>query len=427
MEIIYFRRDFILKKIRCKTSGLLSKTSGLLSKTSGLLSKTSGLLSKTSGLLSKTSGLLRRLSILKTAKFIIIFFYFIIAGCQADPSPKKYPVIVQKKTINKPVTNSYNPSVDILFIIDNSASMGGVQKLLSKNAQLFINEFLETEFIDYHIAVTNSSAGLAEGEYGEVPVQQLMKKYGFDHYVSDGELAICRKLAEKSGYNYPNYVDRNTPRAGECLKEMMKVGTNSPTGEFFFNIPILTLSKEGFKKNSSFYRPDAHLAVFIITDSFNQSHMTSEDFYQFLLDLKGGDEKKIHYAAGVVTFAVRQYTCYEEDNKYPTSFIKAAKLFGKQGYVFNLCRFDFGRELAYFANHLVDSALVIPLDHMPVMDSIEVYYNYKGDSQLVSNGPEGWSYNAKNNVIHLSRDIRLKKGGDGKFDVKYKMFYTPEL
>ena len=339
-------------------------------------------------------------------KFIIISFHFMIVGCQVDPSPKKHP-FVQKKTVNKSVTDSYNPSVDILFIVDNSGSMAGVQKLLSKNAQLFIDEFLETEFIDYHIAVTNST------------VKSMPPAFG------DGNLMVCKDLAEKSGYNYPNYIDRNTPRAGECLKEMMKVGTDSQTDEYFFNIPVLALSGPSFVKNFSFYRSDAHLAIFIITDSFDQSDVSFEEVYRFLLNLKGGDEKKIHYAAGIVTFAVRQYGCTPEEES-PTSFIELAKLFGNRSYLFNLCQFNFGKDLAYFANHLVDSTLVIPLDYLPDMDTIEIRYDYKGGNQLIPNGFKGWSYDAIDNAVRLSKDIQLKKE-DGKFNIKYEVFYTPEL
>ena len=348
---------------------------------------------------------------------IIIFLFFM--GCQPDSNRKKYP-LVEKQIIKKTLTDSYTPSVDILFIIDNSGSMGNFQELLSKNAQLFIDKFLDTEFIDYHIAVTTSTAGPDITAPGEQ----------YDVYTGprDGELVTCENLGEKTGYySYSNYVDRNTPRGSECLQEMMRVGINSQTHEQFFNIPLLTLSDPDIMKGS-FYRPHAHLAIIVMTDSYNQSNTSIEEAYQFLLNLKEGDERKIHYAAGLVTSRVSQYKCFAEEEDPPpgTGLIEMVNSFGSRGYHFNLCQFDYGKEVAYFTNHLVDSALTIPLNHLPDMDTIEVHYNYNGNSQLVPKGFRGWSYNTDNNAIHLSKDIQLKKVAGGKFDIKYEPLYTPE-
>ena len=345
---------------------------------------------------------------------IVIFLFFM--GCQPDSNRKKYP-LVEKQIIKKTLTDSYNPSVDILFIIDNSGSMGSFQELLSKNARLFIDKFLDTEFIDYHIAVTTSTWGFDDvgpGEYHTNPYSGPR----------DGELVVCKNLAGKTGYDYSNYVDRNTPRGPECLKEMMRVGIKSQTHERFLNIPALTLSNQDVIK-SSFYRSHAHLAVIVITDSYDQSNTSVMEAYQFLLNLKEGDKRKIHYAAGLVTFGVPQYKCAAEEYP-PTSLIEMVNSFGSRGYRFNLCQFDYGKEVAYFADHLVDSALTIPLNRLPDMDTIEVRYSYSGNSQLVPKGFQGWSYSIDDNAIHLSRDIQLKKVVGGKFDVKYEPLYTPE-
>ncbi len=349
----------------------------------------------------------------------VVFFFCFSPGCRENSGFKKQ-LRLESEIVRKSVVN-YTPAVDILFIIDNSDSMRPIQELLARNASLFINEFLDVELIDYHIAVTASLPELRcsrrEDLHDDVDLVSESKAY-------EGRLMRCTDMATKYKYPYPNYVDRNTPMGGGCLSEMMKVGIGSLCREEFFNIPALALSGKRLEENSAFYRPEAHLAIFVITDSFDQSDVPPYQSYRFLLDLKKGDETKLHYAAGIVTFPMLRYDCKLEDEP-PTNFIEMTDLFNERGYYFNFCQFDYGKDLARFANHLVDSVLSIPLDDLPNVETMEVRYSYKGKSQLIHKGPDGWSYDMDKNSIHLSRNIRLEKTG-GNFLVDYEPFYTPE-
>ncbi len=355
---------------------------------------------------------------------------FLFMGCLIDSGLKKHS-LSKKQTVNQFVVSHYNPSVDILFIIDNSKSMGKVQTLLAKNAELFIDQFLDTEFVDYHIAVTSSSTreeytGGNNRRPPHASEKVVIPAPPPEPKISMGSLARCSELAGKQGYNYSNYVDRKTPRVDECLMEMMKVGTDGYMKEDFLNIPMLTLVKSALTQyRSSFYRPEAHLAIFVITDTHDQSEFSIEKSYRFLLDLKKGDRNKIHFAVGIITFQVFQYSCTKDRDIIPSKLMEIVELFGPRGFQFELCQFDYGKSLAHFANHLVDSVLTIPLDFLPDVSTMEVYYNHKEDSQRIPNGTKGWAYNAESNTIHLSRDIHLEKA-EGRFGIKYKPFYIPE-
>ncbi len=373
----------------------------------------------------------------KKPRTVVLFLYcFYLTGCQ-ESIPKRKPRLEQK-VVNEFVTSHYNPDLDVLFIIDNSPSMRPVQKLLAKNASLFIDEFLDVEFVDYHIAVTSSSLRRdyfpkVQGSYlHEDALEQLERS------VYGGRLKRCDKLAENMKYNHSNYVDRNTPEAEKCLSEMINVGITGQDSEYFLNIPPLVFSKEMIQgENSSFYRPGAHLAIFVITDASDHSSVSSYRAYDFLSNLKRGDERKIHYAAGIVAFEALGYECDRDresvrdgdsvpDSRYfPHKIMKMVEFSGPRGYWFNLCRFNYGKHLAEFAARLVDSVLTIPLDDLPDMNTLEIRYNYKGGSQVVPKGSEGWTYDMENNAIRLSRDIHLSQAG-GKFNVKYKSIYTFE-
>ena len=367
----------------------------------------------------------------KPEDFFFLLFHvlcFLLMGCQVDSGLKKHSL--PKQTVNQFVESHYNPSVDILFIIDNSESMKNVQSLLAKNAELFIDQFLDTEFVDYHIAVTSSST---REEYDEnnyshpdhdsqrsVPPKPSPKPK-----ISMGSLARCNELAGEQNYNYSNYVDRKTPKNDECLMEMMKVGIDGYIKEDFLSIPMLTLVESALTRHHfSFYRPEAHLAIFVITDTHDQSGFSIEKSYGFLLDLKKGDKNKIHYAIGIITFQVFQYSCMRDRDVIPHKLMEMVELFGPRGFQFELCQFDYGKSLAHFANHLIESVLTVPLDFLPDVSTIEVYYDHKGGSQRIPNGANGWAYNTGSNAIRLSRDVHLEQTG-GQFNIKYKPFYVP--
>ena len=351
-------------------------------------------------------------------KFLLNFFcFFCLLSCYSDPGKKKIPLLV-RKVVSKSVRSSYNPAVDILFIVDDSDSMDSVQNLLAQNAEVFIDEFLGMKFIDYRIAVTTTSVGGGGHSFG-------------NSVAPNGKLHSCDDLAKKNNYKYPNYVDRNTPDLVECFQEMVTVGTGGSIDEKFLIVPNSVFSVDSIyrEENSKFYRPEAHLAIFIMTDADDQDpSITIEGAYDFLLNLKKGDEKKLHYALGFALLRIRtdQYKCgIEPIKEFPTKNMQMVELFGPRGYLFNLCQFNYGKNLAEFAGRLVDSVLTLPLSDIPDMDTLEVRYDYKEGSQVIPKGLKGWTYDVENNTIHLSRDIQLNHMG-GKFGVKYESLYMFE-
>ena len=338
--------------------------------------------------------------------FILFILFFSFVTCGFNPRLKKVPLPVK---VIRNVESIYNPAVDILFIIDDSGSMRDKQELLAKNAEMFISHFLNVGFIDYHIGVTTSS------HKDRISV------------AGDGKLNRCRELeGQYRKEKYFNYVDKKTHRGEECLAEMMKVGTGGAGDEQFLSIPHMVFSGPVFKNyNTDFYRPSAHLAIFVITDAIDQSKVKPENAYKFLVDLKDGAEQKLHYAIGTVTFKMPSCSLDNKTQGPNKKLKKMVSFFGLRGYQFNLCQSDYGEDLAQFATHLVESVLTIPFSSLPDISSIEVYYEYAEGIQTIPNGPQGWSYDADNNTINLSKDIQLE-GEEGKFQVKFQPLYTLE-
>ena len=337
--------------------------------------------------------------------FIFLFLFFFLSSCGIESRLKRIPL--EKKVI-RDVESTYNPSVDILFIIDDSGSMFSIQRLLATNARMFVDHFLGVSFINYHVGVTTSSVGYKKSLAG------------------DGKLNKCRNLEKyKEPDKHSVYVDKNTHKGAECLKEMLKVGDDGSPTERFLNIPDLVFSEDLLQNhNAGFYRQDAHLAIFVITDTHDQSYVDINEAYKFLLNLKGGDQNKLHYALGHVITPIPS-TCTREGTDSDRKLQKMVGLFDSRGYEFDLCQSDYGEDLARFATYLVESVSTISLDNVPDISSIEVYYEYEGGVQDIPNGPQGWSYDSDGNTINLSPDLQLDNE-EGKFRIKYQHLYDSE-
>jgi hypothetical protein len=246
---------------------------------------------------------------LKTTKAFITFLsFFIFVGCQDPknprvtgeaPPPPTYPIQIQEpppevkdillpeaaplptpSTIlrsntppPKPQPNSIHRQqgnlqgngpvkMDILFVIDTSESMRCDQENLSKNINQFVKQIKRNDKIDFHIGVT---AAWDSKSYGEVP-----RKF------KNGEL---RPISSRSKQRFV------TKSNSALLSSALKLGveplrylsgfsgpkdpqTTGPEFEELFSPVLAAFSNEMLEgPNQGFRRPDAQLAIIIITDT----------------------------------------------------------------------------------------------------------------------------------------------------------------
>jgi len=329
----------------------------------------------------------------KTIKSLLAFCALLILSCSVDPSTYKLPY-PDKQFVDKSGTiSSYNPEVDILFIIDDSGSMSSYQKLLSENADLFIKQFLNAKFIDYHIGVTVNTPWFS----------------------NDGG-----NLKRVGGYRY---VDRKTQNGESILTQLMTVGTTGNGTEKFLNVPPLTFSEIKMKAaNKGFYRENAHLVIFVLTDTYDQSDVEPEEAYEFILNLKKGNEQKIHYAGALVT--ILKFNCKGENKKkIPEKLIRMIDLFQSRGHLFNICKSNYGKDLARMAENIVDAVSTVYLDNLPDVRTMEVWY---GKQRIPNQKEGGWTYDYSLNAIHLSPEINIQGEAGKKIIIRYEEIYKPE-
>lgn len=138
--------------------------------------------------------------------------------------------------------------IDVLFVVDNSGSMRSSQENLAKNFPKFLDRFLAKKY-DFHLAVTTTDA-----------YQSLTH--------SMHQKALMRR--SQSG-NW--LLTRETPNILQEFAQIAQPGTNGSGDERAFLSFKVALEKE---ENQQFLRTDAHLAIIIVSDEDDFSHLGRE-------------------------------------------------------------------------------------------------------------------------------------------------------
>lgn len=311
----------------------------------------------------------------------------IFAGC-SESSPKKVPLKVDKPEQSSETGNiskeSFRPDLDILFIIDDSGSMGTHQQNLSNNAVLFADAIVKTKFLDYHVGVITSSVGASV----------------WGPSTGGGKL-----------FGSPKYVDRTTPNGLNALSQNMIVGTNGDATEMFFDPLYLALTNpllSGY--NSGFVRQDSYLALIFVTDTDDQSrNMDAQKMYDFLVSFKGTSNKIFVGAAYIPDSEAA--TCSGESEINSTDnlpyFFSLTKAM-----TFSLCDPDFGEKLAEIGRVLARKAQTMYLKKIPKQGTIKVAV---GTSEIPNHPKQGWTYNPVVNGIEFGPDIDWESFPDNAF------------
>jgi hypothetical protein len=130
--------------------------------------------------------------------------------------------------------------VDILLVIDDSCSMGDEQAALATNFAAFMSS-AATSNGNWHIGVTTTDP-------------------------------LGQKGVLKRGPSNPATLTPNTPNVASLFAQKVQVGTNGSGYEQPLASMALAVSEPNRSgANSGFLRPDAALAVVIVTDALEQS------------------------------------------------------------------------------------------------------------------------------------------------------------
>ncbi|OYZ23096.1 MAG: hypothetical protein B7Y39_06295 [Bdellovibrio sp. 28-41-41] len=339
----------------------------------------------------------------------------LLAACgvkspQRQAPPEKFSEVTAEVTQEAVLPD---PKVNIIFVVDNSGSMKGYQAKMAANIQLFAETFFENSRVDYRIGV--------------VPVYD--SKYLNDKtvYVPSGvrkmnALGELVTLKGADGKNIPDqlFITRDTPNPKEVLKNTVMIGTQwGPEAEESFS-PVLAVTdlKTNLEKNKGFYQTDAYLAVIFLTDADDVTPgLSAEDFYQQLVDLKGGDRSKVLIAAALPNRDNNSASCAKDGRGPVQAFPSLLSVSG--GIFADLCSRDFGSHLAEFGHNLVQrvAAQKRQLDYTPDITTLKVCFSKAktcqstvstADEQILER-PRDYAFNPETNEIVLSPYLKLQR------------------
>jgi hypothetical protein len=158
--------------------------------------------------------------------------------------------------------------------------------------------------------------------------------------------------------------------------------------------------------NNGFYRKDAFFAVIFITDTAEQSrYISSQQMYDFLVQLKGDAKKVLSYAVIKTTWDLKN--CPAEDDDPPTTklenFLSMTVNAVNHSNVLSLCSTDYGSKLAEFSKDIATrSSGLVYLQRLPVVSTIKVTYG----TQVIKNSvDDGWTYDPAQNAIRFSENV----------------------
>ena len=310
---------------------------------------------------------------------------FLLIGCKPETAYKKEPPPPLAKAIAKGAYK-YDPSVDILFVIDNSGSMGIHQSNLSSNVGLFTKSLAQNSALDFRIAVTTTTDD----------------KYSVQSPGTGGTFFRVPGA--------PAVISNRTSKGLQFLKENLMVGVQGDGAEKVCDVLGLALSQKLLKtSNVGWRRPGGHLAIMIITDTDDQSrNFTPKSCYDMLLKEVGGVPGKLMVFAAFIESPLRtqKYSCTGEGEG--TKFLEAfLTLTGGYPNSYSLCDPNFGQKLAKVGSEIRSKVgrFIYPTVR-PDLTTLSVKL---GGIELPEDTDYGWQWNEQTKAIVLGTKIDWSK------------------
>ncbi|MCB9639608.1 MAG: choice-of-anchor D domain-containing protein [Myxococcales bacterium] len=297
-------------------------------------------------------------------------------------SPLSVPLSAEGTT-NSEQTDVFNqatqPKVDILFVIDNSGSMGDEQASLGSNFSSFIN-FAQTLQVDFQIGITTTdvSTGTPLGGGNNTP----------------GGLR-----------GSPKIMDNATPNLNTIFRQNANVGTNGSATEAGLEAARLALSHPLINTdiaqggNKGFLRQDASLAIIVVSDEPDSSSGTAPYYINFLRNIKGVRNPDLLRFNGVIGYDTKskQNSCSNGSQSASSSGRYLAVIQATNGVAASICDSNwsgtlgqlgsvtFGYRKQFFLSRYADPATV----------------TVKVNGQVVSQSDptNGWNYVPQDNSV----------------------------
>jgi len=286
----------------------------------------------------------------------ILFFSLIQSGCGGNGAASTFDVDQTGQNFGQKIL--YNNKVDIVFIVDNSTSMGQHQTRLSQQVPILVS-VLKTLKMDYHIVVISTSMGVG-GNGGRF-------------------------------LGTPTVLTETTPDLSNLLQQRIaqgETGSNNERGLYSMETALSPSYLNG--EGAGFFREDALLAVIELSDEDDKSNNSANYYANFLDKLKppvaDGRKSWIFNFIGVLenSSACRTFNDYSEVG---ATQMQLADLSG--GNKESLCGSNLSAAVSNIKARIVQILTDFYLKARPLEKTLKVMVN----GQVVpQSSTDGWSY-----------------------------------
>lgn len=254
---------------------------------------------------------------------------------------------------------SYDPVLDVLWVVDNSESMSNAIDNVRNNFESFINEFLLLN-LDYHMASVTTDM-VNPDQSGKFQGQMI------DSSMSEAQAQSLFLSSVNAGAQ------------GSATEKGLDAVTAA------LSAPLINTT------NSGFLRPNAALSVIVVSDEDDASSQSANNFVSFLRGLKSSPDL-VRFSGFVGTVTDLDIAC---DRMEGVKYIDAAYQTG--GFVVDICTDNYNIAMQEVALSAAGLIVRFPLSEEPTsMSSITVSIDGQEVSQDLF---DGWTYDARENAI----------------------------
>ena len=325
---------------------------------------------------SKILLMLAALALLSTCKDTDYVSY----GIPTDPPPipiqevdnREYPLSLLQ----------LDKGIDVLLVIDNSGSMGGIQENVKKNAKLFFEQFAKQPYVNWKL-------GIISTDQSQEPFLGFTSSF-------DSSLIDPRD---------PTTFNRVIQQFQDAVG---RLGTSGSASEYtFYNIKR-AIDRFNGSSGESFLRSNAHFVTIMISDEEEQSDTFGANQYNPLsfFNTMGqyiSSNKVLRFYGAIDHKDLPGCTGSFGEPWLGSAFEQIIKV--SNGFVISACKDDFGNDLARIGEDIT-SLVGLPsllLRRRPKVETIEVYY----EDTLLPPGREEdggyWFYEEDTNTINFYR------------------------
>ena len=265
--------------------------------------------------------------------------------------------------------------VDLLFVVDDSCSMGNDQKNLGANFPAFMT-WADKLGVDYQIGVTTTD--------------------------TSGKRFKAGALRAASGQ--PKIITSATKDRAKAFAANVQVGTGGSGIERGLEAAYRALSDRLPAENKGLVRDQANLGVVFVSDERDQSLEKADFYVTFLTKLKGlgGGRDRVR-ASAIVAVPENSSPRYHQVVKQTGGIVQSIATTKWTAFTQGLADLLFGLPTAFTLGAQPDPA------------SLSVKVN---GSAVTKDPTKGWQYSAATNQVSFSRSSYPKVGA--KVEIKYK-------